>query len=70
MKSEINKLSKVRNKIIERAEKRDALALKRSDDWYDSPKGKKHEASTGKLADVAEKLSEAINELKTYTTEL
>ncbi|EGV44397.1 hypothetical protein BZARG_749 [Bizionia argentinensis JUB59] len=64
MKSEINKLIKVRDKIIQKVEKRDKVALIRSDDWYQSSKGKQHEAVTGKLADATESIKEAIKELE------
>lgn len=68
MKNEINKLKKIKEKIIDKTERRDKVALLRSDDWYNSDKGKKHEEATAKLAEAVENVNDAITELETYTT--
>lgn len=69
MQKQINKLKKVREEIIKKAEKRDETALKRSDDWYNSEKGKKFETATATLADASETLNDAIKELEVFITQ-
>ncbi|WP_435138834.1 hypothetical protein [Formosa sp. A9] len=65
MKPQLKKLLKVREELIEKTEKRDAAALKRTDAWYNSKKGKEYESQTAKIANSVEALNEAIQELET-----
>ncbi|MGJ5643240.1 hypothetical protein [Formosa sp. S-31] len=65
MKPQLEKLIKVREELIRKTEKRDAAALKRTDAWYQSEKGKAFEAKTAQIANTAETLNEAIKELET-----
>ena len=66
MKSQQSKLIKTRDALIRKVEKRDAIALSKSDAWHESQKGKEYEKATGALGDTVEKLNEAITELGTF----
>ncbi|WP_417289645.1 hypothetical protein [Corallibacter sp.] len=66
MTNEISKLKKIKDKVIDKTERRDKVAMLRSDDWYNSKKGKKHEEATAKLAEAVENINDAIKELEEY----
>jgi hypothetical protein len=66
MKNLIANLEKVEQKIIEKCEKRDAISLKRSDDWRESPQGKIYEHKTGVLADSVDGIREAISNINAF----
>ena len=66
MQSQLNKLKKIKQQIIAKAEKRDATALSRSDQWQDSIKGFTYETNTATLANVVETLEEAIKDLENF----
>ncbi|AUS04518.1 hypothetical protein [Pseudotamlana carrageenivorans] len=66
MKNLLNKLQATRTQIVNKVEKRDESALKRSDKWHESQRAKAYESKTAELANTVEHLDEAINNLQEY----
>lgn len=66
MKTLLNNLKKSQIKLQKKVEQRDATALQRSKDWYESTKGKKHENSTQTLANANDGLQLAIDSINKF----
>lgn len=66
MNNQLNKLKKIKQAVIKKAEARDKIALSRSDEWYESEKGKRYEAATTTLADINDLLDRTITHVETY----